>query len=662
MGVEMAVKPASEIANGHGEFVTQRLRDLAERVGLDGNMFFATFSSVETAHVATTRLFGPASRGVTPQWRIGIAGERLPASQLAHEAIPGEVIIARDLHRMLLPRSRARYLPAEKVAGRDACRSMPPGIRRCFMITPLGEPNAPERAQSDWIFRNLVSPACARLVPRCLVVHPLEQIGSDIWADIANTLFSADHVIAYLGMPPWNPNVMVEVGYRLATGKPLVILAPRVNLPFDLSNRRTVMLPALPADPDEQPPMSEDDIRKSVDDIVRLMTERETQDIGWGGRPIATIAIDLREGTVKEHRVGDASPETAELFDLPRAQLIGMSPEDLIQHLGSLMDERQHEAFVEEQGRLYAQADALGAAKRPLYAEVPIFLTRHRDPWYFHRAFLPAVLMRERVEDWLLTKVVYIDVSRHLRVDCDGICRVPKPGPNLDLLFTRYAAAFDEVLPELPNYALTVETHCDLLAPGPERAILDLGAGTGNLTLRLLQKGAMVTAIDRNATMLEKLHEKCAEFDKNLQCYERDAADLALLESASFDAVNILLVLFAADQPGRILREAVRLLRPDGCLVITEPTRDFRLERVLEETEEELRRSGKLATLGPQWETVKRVNMAFRPALDEGWKVEQVKERLHDLGMLLIRQQKAYRGACMTLVWRRPASCPPVPR
>ena len=54
-----------------------------------------------------------------------------------------------------------------------------------------------------------------------------------------------------------------------------MILAPR-GLPFDLANRRTVMLPE---DPTE---MSDGDIEAAMTKILQLMTERETQDLGWG--------------------------------------------------------------------------------------------------------------------------------------------------------------------------------------------------------------------------------------------------------------------------------------------------------------------------------------------------------------------------------------------
>lgn len=656
MTVQMAVKPvlaptATMIElKEYRDHLEIRLRNLAESLSVAGDTILADLVSVEHAHRAASKLHSSVYQDHPRRWQIGIAGEALQASQLANAASPGETIIALESHRLLASRTRCRYLPVETIAGREACRSLPRGTRRCFVITPIGEPDSRDRKHSDWVFRELIAPACARLLPRCLVVHPLDQVGADVWGDISNTLFSADHVIAYLGLPPWNPNVMVEVGYRLATGKPLVILAPRTSLPFDLTNRRTIMLPENPTE------MSRADAGKAVDEIVRVMTERETQDLGWDDlRPTATIEVDLRDVPVKEHRVGDASQETADLFDLPRTHLIGMSPDDLIEHLGSLMDERQHKAFVQEQTQLYAQVDVLSVAKRPLYAEVPIFLTRHRDPSYFHRAFLPAILARERVEDRLLIRIVYVDVSRHLRSD-GGICRVPKPGPNLDLLFSRYATAYDTVLPELANYAETVAAHCELLKPAPGRTILDLGAGTGNVTYRLLEKGATITAVDRNATMLERLHAKCVAHDARLEVHERDAADLSQLASESFDAVNILLVLFAVEQPDKVIREAFRVLRPGGCLVITEPTREFKLEELLQDAEQELRQAGKLQALSDHWDTVKRVNMAFQATLDEGCRAEDVREQLRELGARLIQARPTYRGHCLTLWATRPAA------
>jgi len=657
--VQMAIKPVLPAASSTAlqesfSFVEKRLRLVTETLSMVGDTILGGCPSAAFAHQGAVKLLSAGGQGAAArEWQIGIAAgadnAALQASQLANAAGPGEAVIALEAHGLLDVKSRARYLPAESIAGRRACRTLPRGVRRAFLIAPMGDPDSPERKRSRFIYEKLVVPACNRLVPRCVVVHPEDQAGSDVWSDISSTLFATDHVLAYLGSPPWNPNVMVEVGYRLATGKPLVILAPR-GLPFDLANRRTVMLPDEPAE------MSEEEIEAAVGKIVQLMTEREAEDLGWGDlRPTATIELDLRDVPVKEHRIGDASQQTADLFGLSRSHLIGMDPEDLMVHLGSLMDREQHEAFLEEQARLYGQADALSVARKPVHAEIPIFLTKHQNPTYFHRAFLPAILTHERVEDRLLTRVVYLDVSRHLKCDNSGVCRVPKPGPNLDILFSRYAEAYDAVLPALPNYAEVVAEHCTRMAPGPGRKLLDLGAGTGNVTFRLLEAGASVTAVDRNRKMLDKLQEKCSAHEDRLTVLQRDAADLSRLGSESFDAVNILLVLFATEKPTSVLREAWRVLRPGGRLVVTEPSYSFDLDRILEDTEQELKQSGKLPALADSWETVKRVNFAFRSALDDGTKAEDFRDLLQELSGHQVRSRQAYGGQCLTLWVTKPS-------
>jgi ubiquinone/menaquinone biosynthesis C-methylase UbiE len=362
---------------------------------------------------------------------------------------------------------------------------------------------------------------------------------------------------------------------------------------------------------------------------------------------------------LRDHKIAEASEQAADLFALDRGELIGMTPSKVLEQLGKLMDKAQFEAFLDEQKYLYQQLasdDAfVGGPKETVHAEVPIVLTRHPDSSHYLRAFLPMILSNDQVGDHALQRVVYVDVSRHIRKTDQGVYRVPRPAPNLDVMFAQYAASYDKVLPALTRYSEAVNSHFALTAPKEGMQILDLGAGTGNLTVRLLEAGATVTALDKSQDMLALLRKKCQAFRTRLRVVRRDGADLSGIANGSFDVVNMMLVLFAVDYPQGMLREARRVLRPGGTLIITEPNRSFDMETLLVSTELELTNSGRLGpadapgSLLTDWEIVKKVNQAFSDPIREAWKAEQVEEDLRSAGWEDIETASAYGTYCTTI-------------
>jgi ubiquinone/menaquinone biosynthesis C-methylase UbiE len=102
--------------------------------------------------------------------------------------------------------------------------------------------------------------------------------------------------------------------------------------------------------------------------------------------------------------------------------------------------------------------------------------------------------------------------------------------------------------------------------------ILELGCGTGNLTARLLARGATVTAIDQDPEMLAVAREKLGG-EPQLMLQEMAAVEIAdRFQAGRFDAVAGTLVLseMSEDEQAYVLNAAHRVLRPGGRLVVAD--------------------------------------------------------------------------------------------
>jgi class 3 adenylate cyclase len=125
-----------------------------------------------------------------------------------------------------------------------------PAIEYCFVISPLGE----DRPRVAQVFDQLIAPACKQAG---YTARRATDIPGDRKSVIAENLWNAPLVIAYLGDPlDWNYNVILEVGIRLATGLPLVMLSDGLDggrdpdyqrlLPFQIVHDNVITVPEDP--------------------------------------------------------------------------------------------------------------------------------------------------------------------------------------------------------------------------------------------------------------------------------------------------------------------------------------------------------------------------------------------------------------------------------
>src|SRR5205807_1788333 len=105
-----------------------------------------------------------------------------------------------------------------------------------------------------------------------------------------------------------------------------------------------------------------------------------------------------------------------------------------------------------------------------------------------------------------------------------------------------------------------------LLPAGPA-AILDIGCGTGSLSVVMAELGHAVTGIDFSPDMTAQARAKAAAAGRRIAFEIMDATEPSLAP-AQFDAVVCRHLLWALPQPAVVLRRWAALLRPAGRLVL----------------------------------------------------------------------------------------------
>ncbi|MFZ0945148.1 MAG: corrinoid protein-associated methyltransferase CpaM [Syntrophobacteraceae bacterium] len=108
----------------------------------------------------------------------------------------------------------------------------------------------------------------------------------------------------------------------------------------------------------------------------------------------------------------------------------------------------------------------------------------------------------------------------------------------------------------------------------PGQQVLDLGCGTGALTVRAARQGAMVRGIDINARMLEIARQrvKMAGLTERVELLEMGVSQLDGEEANHYDAVmsGLCLSELSEDELTYTLKEATRVLRGGGVLLIAD--------------------------------------------------------------------------------------------
>lgn len=100
------------------------------------------------------------------------------------------------------------------------------------------------------------------------------------------------------------------------------------------------------------------------------------------------------------------------------------------------------------------------------------------------------------------------------------------------------------------------------------RQALDIGCGTGTVTLKLLEAGFTVTALDISLGMLEELRKKLGENCDRVKLVHQDIDGFIENQSGSYDCITISSVLHHLPDYLLTLKKIIGLLAPGGVIAI----------------------------------------------------------------------------------------------
>ncbi len=128
-------------------------------------------------------------------------------------------------------------------------------------------------------------------------------------------------------------------------------------------------------------------------------------------------------------------------------------------------------------------------------------------------------------------------------------------------------------------------TDADILdrirvAIGPTKTmeILDVGCGPGILVAALAPQVREVVAFDLTPEMLDKARQRCQEAGLQNIRFEPGRAEVLPFPAESFDAVVTRATLHHFPDPQQVVREMVRVVRPNGKLVLADVVSSERTE------------------------------------------------------------------------------------
>ncbi len=141
-----------------------------------------------------------------------------------------------------------------------------------------------------------------------------------------------------------------------------------------------------------------------------------------------------------------------------------------------------------------------------------------------------------------------------------------------DRFWDTYSRYYDCIY-ELMPYRKLLWDAFETLELEPGMRVLDAGCGTGNFERFTAEKSlppVRIDAVDFSPEMLSRARRKCADLDY-VTFTQADLTRRLPFADATFDRIVSINVLYALPDPSAALSELVRVLKPNGRMVVSTP-------------------------------------------------------------------------------------------
>jgi ubiquinone/menaquinone biosynthesis C-methylase UbiE len=147
-----------------------------------------------------------------------------------------------------------------------------------------------------------------------------------------------------------------------------------------------------------------------------------------------------------------------------------------------------------------------------------------------------------------------------------GFSRENKVAPACDDQAASYDRWYATPLGQLVD-RVEKEAIFALLPELAGRRVLEVGCGTGNISLALARRGARVVGVDLSAPMLAAAAQRARQQGVPLAWIRGGAGSLPFPKNSFDGVISVLALDFISDRPG-VVREMMRVLSPGGFLLL----------------------------------------------------------------------------------------------